>query len=81
MIAFKVYGFNLLCRGITIFLEPFVMPVCLLPVFEIQKPAFLKAFIARREEISVKSMKLNYANATSNSRTLAPLSSSFPISR
>ena len=75
---FIVYGFSLLCRGMIIFLLPLVMPICL-PSLDIQKPPFSKAFTARCEEMSVKSM--NYANTTSTSLSSAPFSSSRSISK
>lgn len=57
MIPFSVYGLRLLDRGIISFLVPLVIPICFAPcALDIQKPAFSKAFIARADETSVKSI-------------------------
>src|SRR3989344_5931631 len=54
IIPSSVYGLIRVLRGMTIFLVPLVIPVCLLPnVFAIQKPAFLKAVTARTDDTSV----------------------------
>src|SRR3990167_3635701 len=80
LIPFRVYGFNLLCLGITIFLVPLLIPTCLFPwLFEIQNPTLQKALTARSDETSVKS--IGYANTTSTSLISAPLNSSFSISK